>query len=90
MFSPSYIGRIARSPENVTILVTACVAVFDCAQSAKFLFRSTKQSCSRGENFGILHRVNKARVEDSVVALESQHEICANVRRCECDDFELI
>ena len=76
--------------EVVTVSVIARVAVFDCAQSAKFLSKFIKQSYLRGENLEILHRVDKARVEDSVIALENQHKICANVRRRKCDDFELI
>ena len=90
MFSLSYIRRIARLLEVLTVSVIVYVVVFDCAQSAKSLVRSTKQSCLRGEKLETLHRVDKARVEDSVVALENQHKICANVRRRKCDDFELI
>ena len=90
MFSLSYIRRIARLLEVLTVSVIAYVAVFDCAQSAKSLVRLTKQSCLRGENLEIVHRVDKAWVEDSVVALESQHNICANVRRRKRDEFELI
>ena len=84
-----YIGRIARSLEIVTILIMMRVAVSDCAQSTKLLFRFIKKSCLRGENLETLHRSSKTRVEERVVALENQHEIGANVRRRKCDDFEL-
>lgn len=86
---PPYIEAIACALEAVAVLVIAFVVVFDSAQPAKSFFTRTKQSFSHGENLDVLHRSNKVRVEERVVALEGQHKVCSYVRRRKGDDFQL-
>lgn len=86
----SYNERISRLFEMVIIAVTSYIAVLDCAQPAKWTLRLIKHSHSRGENLNALHGGNKAWIEKSVVASESQHNVWTYLRRRKCHDFQLI